>query len=52
MSKFVVYGGTGHRRLRSFTTRQEANDYAAAFEAYCNNQGAFVPRSLIQEEEA
>ena len=51
-TKFVVYGGSGHRRLRSLPTLQEANDYAAEFEAYCYNRGVLVPRSIIREEEA
>jgi len=50
MSRFVVYGGNGHRRLRWFGTSEEAYQYATKFEAECWSAGVMVPRSQIREE--
>lgn len=48
--EFVVYGGNGSRRLRGFTTKVQAEKYAADFEQQCWSMGVAVPRSTIQEE--
>lgn len=50
MSRFVVYGGNGHRRLREFETNEEAYQFATKFEAECWSMGVMVPRSQIREE--
>lgn len=48
-AEFVVYGGNGHRRLWSFTTRERAEKYAAEFDQTCWSLGVAVPRSTIEE---
>ena len=50
--RHVVYGGNGRRRLRSFDSHSEAEQFAADFERQCWNMGVAVPRSWIQEERA
>ena len=50
LTKFVVYGGNGRRRLGWLRSREEAEKFAADFERKWWSQGVAVPRSWIEEE--
>jgi hypothetical protein len=51
--KWLVYGGRGYRLISPvpLDTREEAERYAADFEAKCWAQGVPVPRSRVVAKE-
>lgn len=41
--EYIVWGGNGHRRLRSFTNEAEAHEYGRKFDQECWSLGVPVP---------